>query len=419
MNHLAAPLVAGLVGYWRALDSPWKAQLNDPAKVKKLITAFHRPIESENVPVSSASKRMIWNGQVLKKNCLKDYSTKSSWDKEGACPNLATDLLNQPSGPSADDPFACVGGSGTTPAKRQDAGGSCPYDNAGSGVSITFSSSSVATPTCTAGGCGKLCTGFWCAPNPTDVPPDYQDPKDPNGGALVPTTTIGGSSSTTSAGPPPVATCDDKCKLDKGNACNCNENGCDADSPACCGDASCPPCTCNEDGCNADSPACCASNTCAWSWTGGGGGGSGGDGGPAPTTTSTGSSSQPTAAYDIWSYTFSTYNGGTSSSTSYELEGFQGLQKYPCDSPKPEWSSDTDTSGSTLLSSYKGIKVYGDSCDYKASVANYNGVDVGTKIGTLTCKKWAQATCFRGNYKANLDHYCGVGTLTEELYCTW
>ncbi|KAK7959599.1 uncharacterized protein PG986_004453 [Apiospora aurea] len=71
---------------------------------------------------------------------------------------------------------------------------------------------------------------------------------------------------------PEEPTCDDKCKLDRGNPCNCNENGCDDYSPACCGNASCPSCDCNESGCSSGSPACCASGTCAWASTGGGGG---------------------------------------------------------------------------------------------------------------------------------------------------
>lgn len=67
---------------------------------------------------------------------------------------------------------------------------------------------------------------------------------------------------------PPTPTCDDQCKLNKGNRCNCDENGCDADSPACCANSSCPKCDCKLDDsdhgytCNFD---CCATNTCQWS----------------------------------------------------------------------------------------------------------------------------------------------------------
>ncbi|KAK5627312.1 hypothetical protein RRF57_003027 [Xylaria bambusicola] len=66
--------------------------------------------------------------------------------------------------------------------------------------------------------------------------------------------------------------CDDKCKLDNGCPCTCNESECDERSPWCCANGSCPKCDCNESECSPSSPACCASGMCAWSWTGGGGG---------------------------------------------------------------------------------------------------------------------------------------------------
>lgn len=71
---------------------------------------------------------------------------------------------------------------------------------------------------------------------------------------------------------PPTSTCDEACKLNKGNRCNCNENVCDVSSPSCCAGAICPVCDCSEGRCSPTSPDCCASGTCAWSWTGGGGG---------------------------------------------------------------------------------------------------------------------------------------------------
>ncbi|KAK0673186.1 pectate lyase superfamily protein-domain-containing protein [Cercophora samala] len=80
--------------------------------------------------------------------------------------------------------------------------------------------------------------------------------------------------------PTPTAApvCDDACqdrkKLDAGNACNCNRNGCDANSPKCCYTSSCRSCQldCPEDGdgCTPNSPACCGSGSCKWNtpeWT--------------------------------------------------------------------------------------------------------------------------------------------------------
>jgi hypothetical protein len=38
------------------------------------------------------------------------------------------------------------------------------------------------TPRCPSGTCGgKLCSGYYCTKNPTGVPPDFRDPKDPKG----------------------------------------------------------------------------------------------------------------------------------------------------------------------------------------------------------------------------------------------
>ncbi|KAK3898790.1 hypothetical protein C8A05DRAFT_37611 [Staphylotrichum tortipilum] len=48
----------------------------------------------------------------------------------------------------------------------------------------------------------------------------------------------------------PTATASaDRQKLDRGNACVCNRNGCDANSPACCATSTCPACNCGESGC--------------------------------------------------------------------------------------------------------------------------------------------------------------------------
>ncbi|KAI0400578.1 hypothetical protein F4802DRAFT_601860 [Xylaria palmicola] len=121
----------------------------------------------------------------------------------------------------------CGAGGGRSVAKRslgsrQNEGESCPLlpGDDGQWHTIDFTDG----PRCG----GDLCTGFYCTPNPTGVPPDYRDPKDPNANNPVPTTTIepppGPTSGPTSV-PTPTPTCDDKCKLDKGNACNCDGGG--------------------------------------------------------------------------------------------------------------------------------------------------------------------------------------------------
>ncbi|CAK7230656.1 hypothetical protein SBRCBS47491_007658, partial [Sporothrix bragantina] len=92
-------------------------------------------------------------------------------------------------------------------------------DEGADGTSISFASMSTKpSPTCTSGGCG--------------TPPAFLDPKDPSSSR---SRGSGPSKTLTPAGgtPSPSSPCgnDDKCKLDRGKACNCNEDGCDADSP--------------------------------------------------------------------------------------------------------------------------------------------------------------------------------------------
>jgi hypothetical protein len=288
----AAPRVAGLAAYYRSVPSPWQQQLASPARVKKLIRKFHRRF-NVNLPrdpkANDPTKKrpIIWNGQYKDRSCLRDYTVdgaRTEWSRKN-CPDIDLDLDNQ----ADDGETVALCRSSSSRARRQ-VGGSCPLlpgapGDSGEAHTVSFTSGPAPSPTCASGsGCGgKVCTGFFCTPNPTGVPPDRHDPKDPNGGSRVPTRTIE---------PPPDPTdppneCNDQCKLDRGNACACGESDCSADSPACCRNASCPACNCGESGCAAGSPACCASGTCKWSWTGGGGGDGTGkppgtDGGPPP-----------------------------------------------------------------------------------------------------------------------------------------
>ncbi|EGC45360.1 exo-beta-1,3-glucanase [Histoplasma capsulatum var. duboisii H88] len=285
----SAPFVSGLIGYFRSLQSPWINQLQDPASVKKMIKIFHRRITVMDGTVVEPTdvkkmKPIIWNGQWGDYSCLSDYRTVDTWDPHGICPRIKLDLADETNEGETvapcDDDFTLFDNS-----QKQLDGTYCPrLPKAGAGshtVSFTSKAGVKPTPTCASGtGCGgHLCTGFFCSPMPTGVPPDRHDPKDPNASSQVPTTTIGQPTTTKPGNPEP--TCNDKCKLDKGNPCKCNENGCDSESPGCCGNASCPMCECGDNSCSPSSPACCKTETCQWSWTGGGGGdGSGKPPGP-------------------------------------------------------------------------------------------------------------------------------------------
>ncbi|KFX87604.1 hypothetical protein V490_08138, partial [Pseudogymnoascus sp. VKM F-3557] len=225
-TSFSAPQVAGLAAYYRSLPSPWEAQLTSPARVKKLIRLFHRRFQVSREPVPDAEKKpVIWNGQVGQKSCLSDYNTRGTWDTEHVCPEINVNLDNQPDNGQTVEP---CGATRSGLAARQDSGGSCPLfpDDGGDGTdsgghTISFTSGAQASPTCASGsGCGGvICSGFWCNPNPTGIPPDHQDPKDPNAGNPVPSRTISdppGPGTTTSGGggeTSPVPECDDKSSL--------------------------------------------------------------------------------------------------------------------------------------------------------------------------------------------------------------
>ncbi|KAI0120746.1 hypothetical protein F4776DRAFT_631569 [Hypoxylon sp. NC0597] len=164
-----------------------------------------------------------------------------------------------------------------TQADRDDMG-SCPCgpsNKSPEAISITLASGSKPLPSCAAaGGCGgTLCSSYFCNRMPAGKPPEFLDPKDPRNNLPRPTTTVPITTVTiTVTAASPTETCDEKCKLDRGNPCTCARDQCHADSPSCCADHSCPLCECNGDVCTPTSPACCITGTCAWSWTGGDGG---------------------------------------------------------------------------------------------------------------------------------------------------
>ncbi|KAI0123327.1 hypothetical protein BJ170DRAFT_105283 [Xylariales sp. AK1849] len=72
-------------------------------------------------------------------------------------------------------------------AARQD--GACPLPGGGNGLpsvpAVTFNPGPPG-PLCTAD-CGKLCTGFYCEPNPTGTPPDFTVPATSTGLTDLPT----------------------------------------------------------------------------------------------------------------------------------------------------------------------------------------------------------------------------------------
>ncbi|KAI1373680.1 pectate lyase superfamily protein-domain-containing protein [Hypoxylon crocopeplum] len=195
-NSLGAPMVCALVAYWRGLqgvEAGWKEELKEPANVKKLLRFMHREIAPKNIPMNLVTNLMtyppkqrkpfVWTGWYEGGNCLETP------DPEKGCPE----------GPLSD----LTPGGSCPVAKRQVGGGSCqlPGSSGGDvGDPISYQPGS-ASPTCNAN-CGTLCTGYYCTPDPTGLPPGYYDPKDP---AHPPPTTTSGSPGNGGTTPPPTS----------------------------------------------------------------------------------------------------------------------------------------------------------------------------------------------------------------------
>lgn len=121
---------------------------------------------------------------------------------------------------------------------------------------------------------------------------------------------------------------------------------------------------------------------------------------------------------------------GGHSSITYYLMGYCGFVDSPCEGTNNmEWRGPFDKFGTSLLLIYDDLEVWGDTCDYKASVGSYSGVGKGTRVGQLTCTKWRPATCYCGDYKNVQVYDClsdvigqptGLGSsVAEEIVCRW
>ncbi|KAF2993713.1 hypothetical protein E8E14_002289, partial [Neopestalotiopsis sp. 37M] len=181
-TSFAAPQVAALAAYFKALPSKWQGQLNQessdgPRAVKALISTLQRYITTPTQNNPALRRLMVWNGMDQSDNCLLENDSSN-------CPELPDDI-------TACDVTALfaellpriVEGNETMIAERQD-GGSCalPGGGGGGGTQITLTTGPTVSPTCAnPDGCGgHICSGYWCAPTPTGFPPGYQDPKDPS-----------------------------------------------------------------------------------------------------------------------------------------------------------------------------------------------------------------------------------------------
>ncbi|KAJ2975980.1 hypothetical protein NUW58_g8207 [Xylaria curta] len=140
-TSFAAPAVAGIVAYLRSLDSPFKNQLEDPARVKQMITFLAHRHSRQKIDNSGleavdalALRPIAWNGQVQNvvndimesHSCLADYDTIDEWDVNGACRGIDIDMSKMGNGESTG---SCSSNGGTR--KRDE--DSCPVLPGGSG----------------------------------------------------------------------------------------------------------------------------------------------------------------------------------------------------------------------------------------------------------------------------------------------
>ncbi|KAI9150631.1 Chitotriosidase-1 [Paramyrothecium foliicola] len=185
-TSFAAPAVAALVAYFRALPGPLQKDLEAPAKVKDLVFKMRRPLRGagdsrpadayqDRATQNSFGRRVpfIWNGHLRKTDtsCLVDMTAPG-------CPQI--DISDKSPSGSCGTKKRGVDGDNDTDALviRQNGGDSCPLEPAnpgGAGSRVISFKSGMPSPTCTAN-CGTYCTDYWCKPNRMGQPPHFTDP---------------------------------------------------------------------------------------------------------------------------------------------------------------------------------------------------------------------------------------------------
>ncbi|KAL5342159.1 hypothetical protein BJX70DRAFT_395132 [Aspergillus crustosus] len=182
-TSLAAPLVSGLIAYFRSLPlNPTLAdRIQRPNVLKPILRRFQRPLTS-----GGEGKASVWNGQVLDDNCLLNRGIElpnpDNKDEPFLPCKRLDDLLRLLKVP--------CGSSGNT--KRD---GTCAIPDGPGDIplpsSITWGEGDP-FPTCK-DNCGKLCEGYYCDPTPSGEPPVWAGP------TSTPTTSSSSTTTTTSS----------------------------------------------------------------------------------------------------------------------------------------------------------------------------------------------------------------------------
>ncbi|KAK4171728.1 hypothetical protein QBC36DRAFT_365448, partial [Triangularia setosa] len=203
----AAPQVAGLVAYLRAMErrlDPNNLLLKDPGNVKVLLASLSRmvytangaahpgPYDGEDNEAFGQVVNPVWNGQLDDRvecifnptddcppgdfrSCLRSESPESPNRRArkrqtgGSCPYLPGYPGNGGQNPNPGNGDGGGGGGGGVGGG--DVGG---QDQLGPSKTFTYSPGTP-SPTCTSG-CGALCTDWWCRPDRTGLPPHFTDP---------------------------------------------------------------------------------------------------------------------------------------------------------------------------------------------------------------------------------------------------
>lgn len=141
---IATAMVSGLVAYLRA--SPDFSGEKTPTGIKEAVGVMRRPLTfgDEVGGALGRAKKLVWNGACL------NGGKRSLVGRQAACL-----LPENPGNPGNSGNPGIPGIPGGAPR----------------GPSVEFRPGPP-SPLCTTN-CGKLCTGYYCVPNPTGTPPDF------------------------------------------------------------------------------------------------------------------------------------------------------------------------------------------------------------------------------------------------------
>jgi chitinase len=196
-TSFAAPAVAALVAYWRAIN-PGDGRLDQPGPVKAMVRRMrrrvlvHPPPGSPHWQSAEDPVPVVWNGQrsdmveclfqgVGSADCPEVWKDQPRLD-DLLCPNPAAGIKRKRQAGAGGVACELNPPGGGSPGGGGDGGDGGGQDQLGPSKTFTYLRGTP-SPTCTSG-CGTLCTGYWCRPDQTGQPPHFTEP------TRLPTTTL-------------------------------------------------------------------------------------------------------------------------------------------------------------------------------------------------------------------------------------